>query len=447
MTYGTHSSRDEDHERNRALAALLAERDSVCRIVAAQIQGAGSAATEDAVDAALEQLVARGEHVGDLAYVKRGWVMYASQRLLDERRSAHARRVEALPVEEHQHALSLSARDEGQLHDRERPVWRVREIFASLRGEQRQWAEAWFDRFLSTGKQPRGIAEDLGWDPEHTKEVSRAARRRMMARIQAYASGEVCVEQRAMLDALGDATSEQLELVAMHFASCDDCRAAWRAHSRTRPRLILLPPLPLLDLCERVHDRASSALASVRSAAWWLAHRLGIGLGDGTTAAGTTLGGRAAAACVGVVCAVAAAGGGLVDVVAPIEQRMRGQTERRATRATAKPKTVAVAATSPNRQLRTVSAPPPPASSSTRNRSASDASFTPGDLPPASTATVASTSSTATRRSRTAATYTPGDLSAVSSSTATTSRTTAGRTTSSAGSDKRQQCTPGDLGC
>jgi hypothetical protein len=42
-------------ERDRAPAELVAQRESVCRIVAADIPWAGSAATEDAVDAALKQ--------------------------------------------------------------------------------------------------------------------------------------------------------------------------------------------------------------------------------------------------------------------------------------------------------------------------------------------------------------------------------------------------------
>ena len=66
--------RDEERQREQAVVAM---RDSVCRIVAAQMPGAGSAATEDAVDAALLALFARNEHLADVDYVKRGWIIYA----------------------------------------------------------------------------------------------------------------------------------------------------------------------------------------------------------------------------------------------------------------------------------------------------------------------------------------------------------------------------------
>lgn len=243
MSFEARRRRDEERDHEQAVVAM---RDSVCRIVAARMPGAGSAATEDAVDAALLRLFARNEHLAALDYVKRGWIIYACQRLLDEQRSAAARRLDPVDAEEHPRALALSATvHASDVSEQERPL-RVPEIFGVLHGDQRRWAEAWFDRRLETGKQPRGLDQALGWSASKTKSVSGRARGKMKAYIRAYANGEVCIKQRALLDTLIDATDKQLpaqleavpqlEAVLMHVASCDECRAAWHSPASRRAR-------------------------------------------------------------------------------------------------------------------------------------------------------------------------------------------------------------------
>jgi hypothetical protein len=258
VSFQARRRRDEERQREQAVVAM---RDSVCRIVAARTPGAGSAATGDAVDA--------------------------------------ARRLDPVDVEEHHRALALSATgDVSDVSGQERPVLRVPEIFGVLHGDQRRWAEAWLDKRLQTGKQPRGLDQALGWSASKTKSVSDRARRKMKAYIRAYANGAVCVEQRALMDTLIDATSKklpaeleavpQLEAVLIHVAGCDECRAVWHSRRRAvreRTALTWLPFGPFVDAWDGLHARASGVLHAAHNAAFWIAQRVGISSGESAGAA------------------------------------------------------------------------------------------------------------------------------------------------------------------
>ena len=78
-------------------------------------------------------------------------------------------------------------------------------MLSVLRGDQRRWAEAWYDEVLSgsrpSGAQPRGLGDALGWSPSKTKSVSQRARKRMASFIDDRAKGVICDEQRILLDA------------------------------------------------------------------------------------------------------------------------------------------------------------------------------------------------------------------------------------------------------
>jgi hypothetical protein len=460
VSFQARRRRDEERRREQAVVAI---RDSVCRIVAAQMPDAGSAATQDAVDAALLRLVARNEHLGDLEYVKRGWIIYACQRLLDEQRSAAARRLDPVDVEEHDRALALSATvHASDLSGQERPVWRVPDIFGILHGDQRRWAEAWLDKGLETGKQPRGLDEELGWTASKTKSVSARTRRKMKAYIQAYASGAVCIEQRALVDTLIDTTNQQLpadleavpqlEAVLMHLAGCDECRA-WHSRRRTvrkRTALTVLPFGPLVDAWHGLHARARGVLDAARNTALWIAQRVGITSGDSVSAAtvsgGAAGGGKAVAMCVGAVCA-AAAGGGLV--VRPIIPQADHRPQRPAKRAAAKPAVRAVL-TTPAAGPRTVTPPPPPpaaAASPRRGEAQHDTHFTPGDLPLASTTPTSTATGTDASPRPSTRDFTPGDLEPALASSSATSSAPQPRLRTDTSSSTRPSCTPGDLGC
>ncbi|MCA1697362.1 MAG: hypothetical protein LC790_00025 [Actinobacteria bacterium] len=463
MNFRARRQRDEERRREQAVVAM---RDSVCRIVAARMPGAGSAALEDAVDAALLRLFARNEHLADLDYVKRGWIIYACQRLLDEQRSAAARRLDPVHVEEHVPALAVSARaDANDLSEQERPVWRVPEIFGILHGDERRWAEAWLDKRLRTGKQPRGLDQVLGWTASKTKSVSDRARRKMKAYIQAYANGAVCIEQRARLDTLIDATKgkqlsaeleavPQLEAVLMHLARCDECRAAWHSRRRAvrdRTALIWLPLGPFADAWDGLHARASGVLHAAHNAAFWIAQRVGISSGDSAGAAavsGGAVGGKAVAVCVGAVCAAAAAGSGLAGVVQPIIPQAEHRPKRPTTRTAAKP-ALRAALKVPTAAPRIVTAPPPPpaAASPTRTEAQPDRHFTPGDLPLASTTRTPTASATGSSPRPSRGDFTPGDLEPTRVSSNSTSSSPQPRLRTATSSASRPSCTPGDLGC
>ena len=211
---------------------------------------------------------------------------------------------------------------------------RTQEMFNVLRGDQRRWAEAWYDAVLSAsrgqGGQPRGLSDALGWSPAKTKSVSRRARMRMAAFIDERGRGVVCEERRALLDAFILAGRDpagavlddvRREAMLLHLAGCDDCRVAWHARRRAllgRLRVALVMPLDGVAVAwHTLADKLGGLVAGAHLQASSLLARIGIG---GAAAAGggaATIGGKAAAVCVGVVCA-ATAGGEIAGVLPPI---------------------------------------------------------------------------------------------------------------------------------
>jgi DNA-directed RNA polymerase specialized sigma24 family protein len=309
-------------------------RDVVLAAVAPAFVGrVGSSAVCEAVDEALAQLVAAEGHLGEPDQVKALWITCARRRLIDEQRSAESRyRDMAAPARgEAAWAPAGSAWGEPmRLTEDERQWWRIREILSVLHGDQRIWAEAWYDRVLSasrvSGGQPRGLAEALGWSPAKTKSVSRRARMRMAAFIDDRMSGAVCDEQRGLMDAMivagrpgRDSGLDEhcYETVLIHVAGCEDCWAAWHARRRMllgRCRDMLAVPIDglavaahtlaakLFGLAMETHIQAQELPASV-------------GIGGAAAAGGgaATIGAKATAVCVGLACA--ATGGELAGVL------------------------------------------------------------------------------------------------------------------------------------
>jgi hypothetical protein len=221
-----------------------------------------------------------------------------------------------------------------RLTDDARQWWRIREILSVLPGDQRRWAEAWYDHVLSasreSGAQPRGLPDVLGWSPSKTKSVSRRARMKMAAFIDDRARGAVCDEKRALLDAFvmagrpgsgGELDDERYEAVMFHVAGCENCWAEWHCRRRAllgRCGAIIAVPFDAVASGAQALEAKLAGLAhGVHGVAHSMMTRLGIG---GAAAAGggaATLGGKATAVCVGVVCA-ATAGGELAGVLPPI---------------------------------------------------------------------------------------------------------------------------------
>jgi DNA-directed RNA polymerase specialized sigma24 family protein len=305
-------------------------RSGVIAAIAPSFVGrVGSSAVLEAVDEALAQLVAVGGHLGEPGEVRALWIACARRRVIDEVRSAECRHrgVAADDV-----ALAGGRVDLAQVIEDARQWWRVQEILGVLRGDQRRWAEAWYDEVLSASRarvgQPRGLAEALGWTPAKTKCVSRRARSRMAAFIDARASGSVCVERQALLDAFilrgrdgGELVGgECRDAVLVHLAGCEECWAAWHTRRRAlvgRCRAVVVVPL---DVVAGVGDEVSEKLADLVAGACLQASSLlaRVGLGGAAAAGGVaTVGGKVTAACVGLACA-AAAGGELVGVLPPI---------------------------------------------------------------------------------------------------------------------------------
>jgi len=249
-----------------------------------------------------------------------------------------------------------------RLTDDERHWWRIREILGVLRGEQRVWAEAWYDRVLSasrvSGGQPRGLAEALGWTPAKTKSVSRRARMRMAAFIEDRVSGVVCDEQRALMDDLivargprsgGKLGDPRHDAVLVHVAGCDACWAAWHARRRVllgRARGAIGVTIDGLAIAAHT---LGLKLVGVGVAAHSQSHALlaRVGIGSAAAAGGgvATVGGKAAAVCVGVVCA-ATAGGELAGVLPPIVADR--PSEARSSEAPQKPREKAAPSVAPS---------------------------------------------------------------------------------------------------
>ena len=195
----------ERHEQLKRERAVLRMRESVVSaITPAYLRRVGSSAIFEAVDEALAQIVAAGDHLREPDEVKALWITYARRRVIDGQRSAEFKHRAAEPVEDAAPSPADTSDELLRLTDDARQWWRIREILSVLRGDQRRWAEAWYDHVLSAsraqGAQPRGLPEALGWTPSKTKSVSRRARTKMAAFIDDRTSGAVCDEQRALLD-------------------------------------------------------------------------------------------------------------------------------------------------------------------------------------------------------------------------------------------------------
>ena len=347
----------ERHEQLKRERAVLRMRESVVSaITPAYLRRVGSSAIFEAVDEALAQIVAAGDHLREPDEVKALWITYARRRVIDGERSAEFKHRAAEPIGDGAPSPADTSNELLRLTDDARQWWRIREILSVLRGDQRRWAEAWYDHVLSAsraqGAQPRGLSDALGWTPSKTKSVSRRARTKMATFIDDRTSGAVCDEQRARLDSFilagkgsgQDLDPESYEAILFHVAGCEDCWAAW--HTRRRALLgrcgaILAAPVEaaaaaaqgleakLAGLAHGVHLQGASLLA-----------RIGIG---GAAAAGggaATIGGKTAAVCVGVVCAATAASGELAGVlrpVTPVPVHEKREKPERATRAQSRP--------------------------------------------------------------------------------------------------------------
>jgi DNA-directed RNA polymerase specialized sigma24 family protein len=345
MSAGARRDRRQQFERDRT---VLQMRAAVLAAVApAFVDRMGSSAVSEAVDEALAQIVATGGHLADPDAVKALWITCARRRLIDEHRSAEFRHRALTAGDNAAAALADSVGHEpARLTEDERQWWRIREILGVLRGEQRVWAEAWYDRVLSAsrvaGGQPRGLADALGWTPAKTKSVSRRARMRMAAFIEDRVSGVVCEEQRRLMDNLilargsgGEIREPRHDAVLVHVAGCEACWAAWHARRRVLlGRVRSAVTLPVDGLLIAGHTLALK-LAGAGVAAHSQSHALlaRVGLGGAAAAGGgaATVGGKATAVCIGVVCAATAGGeiaGVLPPLVADAPQEERSATER-----------------------------------------------------------------------------------------------------------------------
>jgi hypothetical protein len=366
-------------------------------------------------------------------------------------------------------------REPMRLTEDERQWWRIREILSVLHGDQRIWAEAWYDRVLSasraSGAQPRGLAEALGWSAAKTKSVSRRARMRMAAFIHDRVSGAVCDEQRGLMDALivagrqgRDSGLDEpcYEHVLTHVAGCEDCWAAWHARRRAllgRCRAVLVVPIDglavaaqtlaakLFGLAVETHLRAQELPALV-------------GIGGGAAGGGAaTIGVKATAVCVGLACA--ATGGELAGVLPVISLEPVNEASSSAARAE---RTATASSTAAHRAASRVAAPAAPvalvakperaevaASAADEVRQASPVSVfrpTAGDPPPATaTSATAGTPSAAPRMAPAAS----SSFRATSPAERGASSDAAGRTSSAtrpmAPQPSGSRCMPGSWGC
>jgi DNA-directed RNA polymerase specialized sigma24 family protein len=354
-------------ERERA---VLRMRESVVSAIApAHLSRVGSSGVFEAVDEALAQIVTAGDHLGEPEQVKALWITCARRRVIDGQRSAEFKHRAGIPVDDTPVPVAEGPGDDlSTLTDDARQWWRIREILSVLRGDQRRWAEAWYDHVLSAsrlrGAQPRGLPEALGWSPSKTKSVSRRARMKMAAFIDQRASGAVCDEQRALLDGFIMAgrqgrghgfDDERYQAVLFHVAGCEDCWAVW--HTRRRALLrragaaLALPFDGLVIAGQGLGEKLVGVAQGAQLQALPLLARLGIG---GAAAAGggaATIGGKATAVCVGVVCA-ATAGGEIAGVLHPIAS---APVHRAGTAPHAKPAATASRADGPSGHV------PPPA--------------------------------------------------------------------------------------
>jgi hypothetical protein len=427
--------RDRQFERDRAIVEM---RGRVLALVGGKhgrAYFAGSSAVEEAVGAALIELTESGKlHAGDVDDVFWLWIDVARKRLFDHYRSAEERHRALSTVHDLDGVLGSDI-DMGGLSEQTRRSWRVKEMLSVLRGDERRWAEVYYDAILDLepGAQPRGLHKELAWTPDETENVAKRARRRMLKLVKQRAAGVICTQRRSRLDAFiaqareGRAiaeirTAEGYDDVLVHIAGCEECWLAWHERRRVFAPVILAFPAQIL-------------------AGWWqaLSDKFG-GVGARVGIGGATAGGGAAATigaktavCVGVAC-VAAVGttAELTGVLPPLKpDREIATVKRKPTRGPQRP-----AATRAPTVQRAAQTPPPPVTvrrTSTSSRPATSTSSSKASSsrakasPPPPPPPVARTSS-----------YTPGDLPVGGSPPPATAPPPPAASPS---------CVPGDLAC
>ena len=327
MSVQARLERNQRFERERA---VLHMRSAVVAAIApAYLARVGSSAVLEAVDEALAQIVAADAHLGEHDQVKALWITAARRRVIDEERSPESTHRMG-PVDGVARSRGSGVFAElADVTEDARARWRILEILSVLRGDQRRWAEAWFDHVLSSsrvrGGQPRGVAEALGWTPAKTKTVSRRARMKMAEFIEERSSGTVCDERRMHLDAFimagrhgHDLRDEPYAAVLFHVAGCEDCWAALHVRRRqllSRGAVLVVAPFDVAAMTLQAFGAKLAGLATgAHAQASSLLARAGIG-GAAAGGGAATLSGKTAAVCVGVACA--AAGGEVAVVLVP----------------------------------------------------------------------------------------------------------------------------------
>ncbi|MEY2514751.1 MAG: hypothetical protein QOJ89_2109 [bacterium] len=448
-------AREQDDARRRALLGL---GDAVFAAVMEEMPRAGSLAVEEAVEAALTQILRKGAHRSDLELAKRWWISWAKLRMIDGRRLSAFRDRDLIPVDEHPAALAHSIIEDPFALDGEGlDAAGLQEILSTLSGRQREWADGlfWLLRHPAIDGAPAAkLHEVLDWSPEMTRKTGQRARETTRAFIEDRASGVICSRRQAVLDAFIMATEaglrgtagdvdvdldvdcRQFQAVVVHLAGCPACQAVW---SRRRATLLarcasvaLLPVDALAAAAQAFAGKLSGALSGAQNAALSVLARLGVG-GGVAAAGGSALTAKTAAVCVGIVCAAGAGTAELTGVLPPIAPDRtpdaRQHAKRPAPSATRPPApktaraaaSLAVAPAPPpppatvRPATRTVTPPPPPAVSTPQ--------FTPGDL---------EATSPTSRAAATALSPPPPPPAPPAPPVASTSSSS---------------CTPGDLGC
>jgi hypothetical protein len=232
---------------------------------------------------------------------------------------------------------------------------------------------------------------------------------------------------------------EHYEAVLFHVAGCEDCWAAW--HTRRRALLgrcgaILAAPVEAVAVVAQGLEAKLAGLAhSVHAQGSALLARVGIG---GAAAAGggaATIGGKAAAVCVGVVCAATAGGelAGVLRPIAPVALHQKRDKRERAAHVPTDSRTVREAA----RHV----PPPAPQPSAVVSKAA------PADQIKAVVRNAPVVKKTFVARSPTedpAPTAGPAETFGATQSVAPQP---ASATSSAAATSYRTTCAPGDLGC
>jgi hypothetical protein len=463
MTLLARRERDRVERRERVLvgmrAAVVAEMPHLPTL--------GSSPIDEAVDVALDELRAQGQHLAsDPEDLQQLWALYARRRLIDRGRSAESRRRDRIPVEQHTEALAQAGIwDLGELTEDDRDWWRALEILSVLPGDQAVWGKAWF-REIAAGRSGRGLAGVLGWSPGKTEKVSQRARAQMIKFLQRRASGSVCSDRRTLLDAFnatrtnraggldwseGDGLDQRrFEVVLAHLMSCDDCSTAWETGRRaplSRCAAVLIFPFGhAVAAAAALRAKLAALLAGAHGAAFSLRQRLGVGGSAALTGGGAaTLGGKTAAICGAVLCTAGAAGG-LVDAVPSIlpqsghhahhSARPVAHHQARASAATYTPPPTTAPVTTSTTPVSPAGASTGPAASTATTKP--DPSYTPGNLPPA--ASQASTGGTSAASPTNGSSGVVGGLPSQGSSTTSSSAPTTQ-------ASSQPSCTPGDLGC